>query len=489
MRPRTLAEVAAAVGGRLASGAGSSGPTGRSREDGSGRRDGTPRVASVTVDSRAAGPGDLFVALAGERSDGHAFVASALAAGASGAMVRAGFELPAGQEADRSRLVLVRDPGAALLDLARDERAGMHARVVGVTGSSGKTCTKDFAAAVLATRLRTAASPASFNNEVGLPLTILNAPAGTEALVCEMGARGTGHIALLCEVARPWVGVVTNVGVAHLGVFGSPEALRDAKAEMVESLPEDGAAVLNADDPAVRAFAGRTRARPVLFGTAADSQVRAEGIELDRRSGVPAFELVTPAGRAAVRLPVPGAHMVSNALAAAAIGWVLGIGPEECAAGLAGATVSGGRMQAFEGPGGVRVLDDAYNANPASMAAALRAARWMAGEGRCVAVLGHMAELGPIAEREHERVGELLARLGVDEVVLVGPEARLIGVGAEREGVEPDRIHRVADAAEAVEAVRSIARPGDLVLVKASRVARLERVADALRTDRGKVQA
>jgi UDP-N-acetylmuramoyl-tripeptide--D-alanyl-D-alanine ligase len=482
VRPRTLAEVAAAVRGRVGGPDDSvqAGPGGRT--DGAAARAGR-RVTSVTVDSRVAGPGDLFVALPGERADGHRFVARALAAGAGGAMVRAGFEPPAGEEVDRSRLVLVDDPSAALLDLARDERAGIGALVIGITGSTGKTCTKDFAAAVLGTRLRTSASPGSFNNEVGLPLTILNAPAGTEALVCEMGARGAGHIALLCDVARPEVGVVTNVGVAHLGMFGSVQALRDAKAELVEALPEDGAAVLNADDPAVRSFAGRTRARTVLFGTAAGSQVEAHRIEVDRRTGVPTFELLTPGGRATVTLPVPGAHMVSNALAAAAVGWIAGLGPEECAAGLAAAAVSAGRMQAFESPDGIRILDDAYNANPTSMAAALRAARWMAGSGRCIAVLGHMAELGPIAGREHERIGELLARLGIDEVVLVGPEAALIAVGAEREGVEPDRIHRVEDAAGAVEAVRSIARPGDLVLVKASRVARLERVAEALRTD------
>jgi UDP-N-acetylmuramoyl-tripeptide--D-alanyl-D-alanine ligase len=324
------------------------------------------------------------------------------------------------------------------------------------------------------------ASRASFNNEVGLPLTILQAGSETEAVVCEMGSRGRGHIELLCRVARPDVGVVTNVGVAHMELFGSPETLRDAKAELPESLPEDGVAVLNADDPVVRSFAGRTRARRiVMFGSAPDAQVRAEAVDIGRGSGLAEFDLVTPGGSARVKLPVPGAHMVSNALAAAAVGWATGVSLEATARGLASAPMSGGRMEATEA-GGIRILNDSYNANPASMQAAIRAARSMAGDSRCIAVLGYMAELGPIADAEHERVGALAAELGVDALIVVGEEARAIAIGARRAGMDDGRIQLCEDVTQAVESVQDLARPGDLVLVKASRVARLERIVEIL---------
>jgi UDP-N-acetylmuramoyl-tripeptide--D-alanyl-D-alanine ligase len=461
MNRKTLSEISSAVGGTVR-----------------GARGSEVVVSSLVVDSRTASPGAMFVALPGERADGHLFVADALAGGAVAAMVRRGWEGP-------GPVVEVDDPAASLLELARRERDSLRATVIGITGSTGKTCTKDFMAAVLSERYRVAASPASFNNEVGLPLTILSAPPETEVLVCEMGSRGPGHIRLLCEVARPQVGVVTNVGVAHMELFGSRAVLRDAKAELPEALPPEGTAVLNADDEVVRAYADRTPAtNVVLFGTAEDAQIRAAGTSVSRDTGAAEFELITPSGSAPVRLSVPGEHMVSDALAAAAVGWRLGVPPEEIAHGLATTSVSQGRMQVIR-VDGVRLLDDSYNANPTSMAAALKAARWMAGGSRCVAVLGHMAEIGPIADEEHERIGELVARLGVDELVVVGAEARLIAVGAEREGIEPDRIHLFQDVSRAIEGVPELVRPGDLVLVKASRVARLERVVEAIRLSVG----
>jgi UDP-N-acetylmuramoyl-tripeptide--D-alanyl-D-alanine ligase len=279
--------------------------------------------------------------------------------------------------------------------------------------------------------------------------------------------------------------VVTNVGVAHMEQFGSRAVLRDAKAELPEALPKEGAAILNADDDVVRTYAARTPAGTVvLFGTSPDAEVRAAGISVGRDTGAAQFDLITPDGSATVRLPVPGEHMVADALAAAAVGWNLGIKAGEAARGLAHATLSQGRMQVVP-IGGIRLVDDSYNANPASMAAALKAARWMAGRGRCIAVLGHMAELGSLADDEHERIGELAARLGIDELIVVGPDARLIAVGAEREGVGPDRIQLCDDVAQAIERLSLRVRPGDLVLVKASRVARLERVVEALRSSVG----
>ena len=400
MRERTLAEVALAVGGEV-----------RPVDAGS------IVVGGVAIDSRRARSGVLFVALPGERSDGHDFVADAKAHGASGAMV-ASHRIAAG--ALPGPVVAVDDPAAALLGLARDERTALTGAVIGITGSTGKTCTKDLTAAVLRERLRVVASEASFNNEVGLPLTLLSADGTTEAVVCEMGSRGLGHIRLLCDVAQPSIGVVTNVGVAHMELFGSPEVLRDAKAELPESLPAGGTAVLNADDRVVRTYAKRTPAGTLLFGSSPDADIRAAAVSIERHSGRASFDLVMPSGRSPVALVVPGEHMVSNALAAAGVGHALGLSVEEIARGLSTARVTGGRMEVFETADGIRVVNDAYNANPASMAAALRSARWMAGDGRCIAVLGTMAELGPISAEEHDRVGELLARLRVDFLVAVG---------------------------------------------------------------------
>ncbi len=467
MKRRTLGDVAAVTGGSVTA-------------DAAGRE-----FKGVSIDSRTTEPGDLFVAVAGERSDGHRFVQDALKRGAVGALVRRRASL--GGEA--AGLVEVEDPRTALVELARAARSALSATIVGITGSTGKTCTKDFTAAVLRQHFNVVASPASFNNEVGLPLTILGAAADTEVIVCEMGSRGPGHIRLLCDIAKPHIGVVTNVGVAHMELFGSPEVLRAAKRELPESLPQDGVAVLNADDPVVKGYASHTEARPLFFGRSNDADVKAERISLSRETGRPTFQLLTPSGSAPVTLTVPGEHMTSNALAAAAVGTALGVTAEESANGLARAHVSGGRMDVFTTPEGLTVVDDSYNANPTSVAAALKAARWMAGDGRCIAVLGMMAELGPISADEHRRIGELLVRLGIDVLVTVGEEARVIAAGAEREGLEPGHVHRCDDVDQAAAVVRKVSRAGDLVLVKASRAAGLERLAKGLRSGRAAMEA
>jgi UDP-N-acetylmuramoyl-tripeptide--D-alanyl-D-alanine ligase len=452
MRRRRLSSVAAATGGQLVG------------DDAA--------VRGAATDSREVRPEDLFVALPGDRVDGHAHVDEAFDRGASGALVSR-------RDAFAGPVVVTARTGAALLRLAADERAGMPVPVVGITGSTGKTSVKDMTTAVLATRFRTTASPRSFNTEVGVPLTLLNVPDDAEAVVCEMGSRGVGHIAALCEVARPVVGVVTNVGPAHLEMFGSVDAVADAKAELVEALPSDGTAVLNDDDPVVGGFDRRTSARVLRFGRSPSADVRAEDTELDRQARA-SFTLRTPAGTERVELAVPGEHMVSNALAAAAAGVALGLSAGECAAGLKEARVSAWRMEVTETDSGVTVINDAYNANPTSMAAALKTARWIAGDRRCVAVLGEMAELGPVSAAEHDRAGELVARLGIDELVVVGAGARPIATGAGREGVEPEHIRVCETIEEAVDAVGNMVRPGDVVLVKASRVAGLERVAEAV---------
>jgi UDP-N-acetylmuramoyl-tripeptide--D-alanyl-D-alanine ligase len=453
VRVRRLSDIAAAVGGRL---------VGSDAE-----------ASSVAIDSRTVEQGSLFVALRGDRTDGHDFVAEAGARGAAGAIVE--------QPTSEISAIAVDDSARALLDLAADERASLTATVIGITGSTGKTTTKDLTAAVLSGRFSVRASPASFNNEVGVPLTILGADERTEALVCEMGSRGIGHIAMLCAVARPHIGIVTNVGVAHLELFGSRENVVRAKGELVEALPDEGVAILNADDEAVRSYRSRTRARTLTYGFAPDADVRAVDVTLDDEARA-SFVLAIDGDRERVELSVAGEHMVTNALAAATCGAALGITPAETASALKGARVSAWRMETFVTPDGVRVINDAYNANPHSMAAALQTARVLARDSRLLVVLGHMAELGPISQEEHLRLGELVARLEVDRLLTVGADARDVQRAAVREGLAMrDAVH-IGTAGEALDDLRANVRPGDVVLIKASRVAGLERIAEALRT-------
>jgi UDP-N-acetylmuramoyl-tripeptide--D-alanyl-D-alanine ligase len=430
-------------------------------------------VTTVCTDSRLATPGSLFVALPGEHTDGGLFVPEAFQLGAAGALVRDGLRVDGPS-------VSVRSTNEALIRLATDERRGSRATVVGVTGANGKTSTKDMTAAVLARRFRTHASPESFNNEVGLPVTLLTAPADAEVVVAEMGARRKGDVTLLCEIARPDVVVVTNVGVAHLEIYGSWEAIVEASAEPVDALGPDGVGVLNADDQVVAGYAARADGRVVTFGTSASADVRAEAVWLDAE-GYPSFDAVAEGARAHVALSVAGEHMVSNALASIAVGLTLGVELDTAAAAVSGATVSHWRMETFTTGDGVRVVNDAYNANPESVAAALKAARWMARDAHLIAVLGTMAELGPIATQEHERLGDLAARLRVDRVIAVGDWAQQIATASVREGVEPGNVAAYERPEDALDDVRAHARAGDVVLFKASRVAGLERLAEALR--------
>ena len=453
MIARRLSEVAAVVGGRV--------------------HGDDVIVTTAASDSRAAVPGALFVALPGEHVDGHDFVTEAVARGAAAALVR--------RPVDGVPCVEVADTGVALLELARDERdRRADATVVGITGANGKTSTKDMTAAVVSTRFRTHASPASFNTEIGLPVTLLGAPPDAEVVVAELGARRIGDVALLCEIARPDVVVVTNVGVAHMEVFGSWEAIVEASAEPVGSLGGEDVAILNADDPIVRGYERRTRGRVRWFGLSRDADVRASEVELDHE-GRARFVLEVHGEREPVELAVPGEHMVANALAAAAVGTTLGLSAAECAVALKGARISAWRMETFSTPEGVRVVNDAYNANPESMAAGLKAARWMARDGRLVAVLGHMAELGPISLDEHERLGELIVRIGVDRLVTVGEPARMIHRAAVREGQLPEDALDVDTPEEALAELRAWLRSGDVVLIKGSRVVGLERLAEAFR--------
>ncbi|TRO63769.1 UDP-N-acetylmuramoyl-tripeptide--D-alanyl-D-alanine ligase [Streptomyces sp. IB201691-2A2] len=429
----------------------------------------------VVRDSREVEPGSLFVAFVGERVDGHDFAASVVEAGAAAVLASRPVGVPA---------IVVDDVQAALGALARHVVERLGATLVALTGSAGKTSTKDLIAQVLQRKAPTVYTPGSLNNEIGLPLTALSATEETRFLVLEMGARGIGHIRYLTDLTPPKVGLVLNVGTAHIGEFGGREQIARAKGELVESLPPaeaGGVAILNADDPLVRAMASRTKARVILFGESGEADVRAENVTLTE-SGQPMFRLHTPSGCSDVTMRLYGEHHVSNALAAAAVAHELGMSADEIATALSEAgSLSRWRMEVTERPDGVTVVNDAYNANPESMRAALRALAAMGKGRRTWAVLGQMAELGDEALAEHDAVGRLAVRLNVGKLVAVGGrEASWLQLGAYNEGSWGEESVHVSDTQAAIDLLRSQLRPGDVVLVKASRSVGLERVAEAL---------
>lgn len=410
-------------------------------------------VDGVAIDSRTLRGGELFVPLVAAR-DGHDHIADAVAAGAVATLTQAA--IPPGTTA-----IAVADTSAALLDVGRLARSRLGALVVGITGSVGKTSVKDLAAAAIGQRWRTVASEKSFNNELGVPLTLANADDDVQAAVVEMGARGRGHIRLLCDVARPTIGVVTAVAPAHVELFGSVEEVAAAKSELVEDLPAAGTAVLNADDERVAAMAGRTPARVLRYSATAASGADLVAIDVDVDDELrPRFRLVAPDGSVDVRLAVRGLHQVANALAAAGAAVACGVGVDAVAAGLEAAELSPLRMDLRRAPSGAWVLNDSYNANPSSMEAALRSLAALPARRR-VAVLGLMAELGADAPDAHRAVAQLAADLGID----------VVAVGTELYGVDP-----VDDPGAAVGGLAD----GDAVLVKGSRVAGLERLAEEL---------
>ncbi|MGB7980776.1 MAG: UDP-N-acetylmuramoyl-tripeptide--D-alanyl-D-alanine ligase [Candidatus Nanopelagicales bacterium] len=438
--------------------------------------DPTVAVTGAAADSRLVAPGDLYVAIAGDRVDGHEFAAAAQVAGA---VVTLGT-----RSTGTATIVVDGDPVEALGRLASHVLGVLpNLTTVAITGSSGKTTTKDLVATLLEDLGPTVAPAGSFNTEVGLPLTILRVTEATRFLVLEMGARGIGHIATLCRIAAPDISIALNVGSAHLGEFGSREAIGQAKGEIVAALAPDGLAVLNADDPIVAAMAARTSGRVVTFGASPAAQVRAVNLQLDAQAR-PGFTLATPAGDALVQMSMAGEHMAINGCAAAAVALHLGMTPARVAELLTGATPrSRWRMEVSNTPTGITVVNDSYNANPESMRAALRSLAAMKGSGRTIAVLGEMLELGADSIAEHDLVGRLAVRLDISFTIAVGAGARALYLGAAQEGSWNDEALWVPDVAGAIAKVRELVRPGDVVLVKASRSIGLEAVAAALLED------
>lgn len=483
------------------------------------------QACGLTWDSREAGEGCLYVALPGERVDGHAFVGAAIRSGAACALVS---QEPDADAVDAAReagaaIVRVADTQAALVDLARFWRGRLSGRVIGLTGSSGKTTTKNLVRDVLSAGFAATATSGNQNNELGVPKTILSAAADDGAVVVEMGMRGMGQIEQLCAYARPEWGLVVNVGTSHMELLGSRENIARAKAELLEALPEGGWAFLNgADDYAafmraharldergvkVAVFDGspdtagrmgavlgaqRAASDDGAFGAArpGDALVWAEDVRLDEE-GRPAFTLCAagfsgPSGsasaveRAACALSLHGLHNVGNACAAAAVGRAAGMTLPKIAAALAASQAESGRAKVVRTAAGVTVMDDSYNANPDSMRVSLRTFAALGARGRKIAILGDMGELGPFSEEGHARVGADAAAAGVDMLVCVGPLARGIARAAEDAGLAADRIACVDDADAALSYALPLVEEGDAVLVKASHSVGLERVVEGL---------
>ena len=461
MIPLTLNKIAAVTGGKIIQG------------------DREVILSAVSTDTRKIKKGDLFFALSGERYDAHNFLAQAAAAGAGGLVISRQVVLPVDIPA-----LIVDDTLAALQALAAFNRERCRLPVIGITGSNGKTTTKDMVAAVLETRLHTLKTPGNFNNEIGLPLTLLDVDDSFDAAVVEMAMRGPGEIDELCRIARPNGAIVTNIGETHLELLGTVSDIAAAKGEILEHIPPAGFALLNAGSPFVRREARRCRGKVIFFGTEETAGIMAENIRPE--GGGNRFEAVVNGERHEFFLPVPGRHNVVNALAAIGVGLEMGLSFEEIARGLAGVVLTEMRLEVVE-TASLKIINDTYNANPTSTKAALQVLMEAAGRRRTVAVLGNMQELGRRAEEGHREVGETAVGLGVDYLVTVGDLATGIAEGAAGAGLPGERIFRCPDNAMAVEAVDGLLLDGDVVLVKGSRGMRMEEIVQYLLKFRGKL--
>lgn len=465
MLPLKAAEIARATNGSLLAGSGRA------------------IVEGVSTDSRNVGAGDLFVPIKGENFDGMAFVGEALAGAAAGTFVTRWNEKVRAELRDlvgpKTIIIKVGDGQTALQKLAAHVRGRLNAAVVGITGSTGKTTTKDFLAAMLAEEMKVVAAERSFNNEIGVPMTILRATAETEVLVVEMAMRGRGQIAQLANIARPTIGLITNVGKTHFEFLGSEERIAEAKGELVEAIPPEGVVVLNADDYWTHKMRALSAARIVTYGAHGSANVRATDVALDGE-GRATFTLKAAGRSRKVRLPVLGRHNVYNYCAAAAVALEMGVDLSHVLASLDRVSMSDMRMQLFTTADGVTVLNDAYNANPTSMKAALETLGAISSTGKKIAVLGDMTELGSMTDVAHFQVGEQAATAGIDLLVTVGEHGTRIADGAMVHGMGKQQVRRCGTSVEASKVVRKALAPSDVVLVKASRVMRLEEVVDAL---------
>ncbi len=454
---------------------------------GQGSLSGKRRIRQISTDSRSIRRGDLFVALRGDRFDGHEFVPAVLAQGAAGAIVHDEYRLPQSSAAVRRIdgraapfLFGVHDPLFAYQQLATHYRSRFSIPVVAVTGSNGKTTTKEMVAAALTQRWSVLKTEGNFNNRIGVPATLFRLTARHQAAVIEMGVDQQGQTTRLCEIVRPTIGVITNIGPDHLEFFGSMEGSAQAKAELLDQLPSDGMAILNADDPFFDYLAARAQCRVMSFGFSEMADVRASGVTSDARHGT-TFRLHLP-GKirpTTVRIKVHGTHNVTNALAAAAVGAALSLSGSMITQGLGRFRPASMRSQVVTHHG-VHIINDCYNANPASMKAAIQLlAQWSPARKR-IAVLGDMLELGPETGRLHRDVGQFLAPQGLSRLIVCGTLGRDIAEGARQGGMAGSQIDEVADAVAAADHLKRIVQQGDVVLVKASRGMKMEQIVQAL---------
>jgi UDP-N-acetylmuramoyl-tripeptide--D-alanyl-D-alanine ligase len=453
----TAGIVATATGGRLIAGA-------SSRE-----------FHGVSTDSRTIAPGALFVALRGDRFDGHKFVAGALARGAAGVLASAPVSAIA------VAVISVPDTLEALQRLGHDIRRRSGARVVAITGSAGKTSTKEVTAELLGTRYVVFRNRGNLNNHIGLPLSLTELAAGQDVAVVELGMNHPGEIRTLVGIAEPDVRVWTNVGDAHIGFFGSREAIARAKAEILERATPSTVVVANADDPLVMSHVGTFTGRRVTFGESPAADIRASQV-VDRGFDGTTAEIVTPVGRAQFTVPLAGRAQLSNVLAATAVALEFKIPLEDVVARVKTLAPVARRGAITTLPSGARLVDDSYNASPAAVSMMLAALAATPTSGRRIAVLGEMLELGDQAIALHDASGRAAARAGVDVLVVIGgPPADGLAAGASAAGLDRSRIHRFADSASAAEPVARLVAPGDLVLVKGSHGTRTDIVADRLK--------
>jgi len=424
-------------------------------------------VEKISTDSRTLKQGELFVALRGENFDGHRFVEAAAKSGGTGAIVDPNWK---GKVPEDFVLIRADDTLRAYQNLAANYRRSLPIKVLAITGSNGKTSTKDFAASVLARKFRVTKTEGNFNNHVGLPRTILEATSQDEIGVWEIGMNHPGEIPRLAQIAAADAAIITNIGVAHIEFMGSREAIAQEKGALAEAIGSDGTVILNADDSFSDAIAKRTSAKVVLAGIN-HGTIRA--IDIRQSSDGSEFTILEGAHRCRAQLPVPGLHMIQNALLAVAAGRAFGLSIEECAAGLASTPLTKARLQIKE-VHGVQFIDDSYNANPDSMTAALRTLVELDTGGKRIAVLGEMRELGSELEQGHVQVGEAAAKFGIDHLIAIGTNGAIIARAAEKAGL--GKTVAVKSTTEAAELLVDIAAPGDLVLIKGSRLARTEHV-------------
>ncbi|MCC6967422.1 MAG: UDP-N-acetylmuramoyl-tripeptide--D-alanyl-D-alanine ligase [Nitrospira sp.] len=439
------------------------------------------RIRRVVTDSRLVRKGDVFIALQGDRFDAHTFVPKVFAQGAVCAIVQEDYRLPPMKPRTGTPIVLgVRDTLEAFQRLATHYRNRFAIPIIAITGSNGKTTTKEMVAQVVAQRWKTLKTEGNLNNRIGVPQTLFQLAPRHQAAVIEMGVDQQGQTTRLCEIARPTIGVITNIGPDHLEFFGSMEGSAQAKAELLDHLPQDGAVVLNADDEYFDYLASRAQCRVVAFGASPKAAVRAANIRTDEKGGT-IFGLILPgkSRQAEVRIRTQGQHNVSNALAAAAVGHALGLSGAAIAEGLAKFRPAAMRSQISQSHG-VQVINDCYNANPASMKAAVQLLAQLGRDKRSIAVLGDMLELGADTKRMHREVGVFLAGQGIGHLLACGVLGQELAAGARQAGMPADRIAELPDAHAAAAAVARMIRQGDVVLVKASRGMRMEQVVDAL---------